>query len=182
MASNDREQRRSEIITLLRTLRDAGETLQRGDGGGKIKFESRALQMPAAYTHGSYAELIDALATLRRMGKQHWWHVSERYIKSERLTHDFINVGGAYFEPVRMADGRYRPGDPKPSNVEVLHGVAEPRVSIVQKPGVRSVFVRAVIERWNERVEARPLATGLDALSFLMPAEIRLPREVRAAA
>jgi hypothetical protein len=182
MSEHERDQRHSQIITLLRTLRDAGETLQRGDGGGKIKFESRALSMPAAYTHGSYADLEAALTTLRRMGPRHYWHVSERYIRSERLTHDFVNVGGTYFEAVRMADGRYRAGNPKARNVEVLHGVAEPRIPIARKPGARSVFVRAVIERWNDGVEARPLETALAALSFLMPATIHLPREVRAAA
>jgi hypothetical protein len=188
--------RQRDIITLLRSLRDAGETLQRGDGGGKIKFESRALSMPAAYNAGSYEALLEALGILRNMSRQQegargaYWNVAERYLRSERLTRGFVNVGGSYFEAVKLEERvegagfvvTYRAGSPKPRNVEILNGVAQPRVPIVRRPGVRSVFVRAVIERWDAGVEARPLATGLDVLGYLMPASIRLPSEVRAAA
>jgi hypothetical protein len=182
--------RRRMIVTLLRTLRDAGETLQRGDEGGKMQVGSRILLMPAAYHHGSYAELVIALARLRRMGPRHYWHVNERYVKSERLMRQLINRGGSYFEteehvsyPGGERHVRYGTLAPLRRNAEVLQAVAQPKATVVRKPGdPRMVLVRAVVEIWDASVERRPLETGLDFLSAYLPASLVLPREIPVAA
>lgn len=199
-----RIERRDTVITLLRTLRDAGETLQRGDEGGKINYDSRLLQMPAAYKHGSYAELLDCLDRLRAMGPRHYWHVSARYVRSERLTRNLVNRAGRYFEaeahtsfdanlepstrytPTVPLGQELVPGETKSRlrvHAEVLHAVAQPRIAVVRKPGdPRMVVVRAVVEEWDRRVEQRPLKTGIDFLCAFMPRRIEIPKEVAAAA
>jgi hypothetical protein len=44
------------------------------------------------------------------------------------------------------------------------------------------VLVRAIVERWDARVERRPVTLALDVLSSFMPRRIVLPRDVLVAA
>jgi len=199
-------ERRNIIITLLRTFRDAVETLQRGDEGGKMVVGSRLLTMPAAWHAGckgqcvilggdrpcesTFAFLVDALVKLRQMGPRHYWNVKERYIASERVMRNLINRGGDYFaalEHVSYVAGerhsRFSVNARLPRNAEVLSAVAQPKATIVRKPGdPRMVLVRATVETWDAGVEPRPLSTGLDFLSAYMPKKLEVPREVPVAA
>jgi hypothetical protein len=188
---NRQDERRETIITLLRTLRDAGETLQRGDEGGAFNPDSRVLTMPAVFHVGSYRELLAALLELRAAGPRHYWHVSERYIRSERLTRDLINRAGRYFEATKITthpvDGepfvRWSIEAPLAKNMEVLQAVAQPKVPVLRKPGdPRMVLVHATVERWDAKVERRPLETGIDFLSSRLPQRLVIPRDVLAAA
>ena len=202
--------RRATIELALRSLRDVGETLQRGDAGGRFEPGSKMLTMPAAWHAGcpkdclvpddngrircnsTYAQLMASLTRLHKMGPRHYWHLRERYLVSERLNRDLINRGGLYFEAVARQVGfdgggpiiRYETGPIL--NVrcsEVVRAVAQPRAMVARRPGdPRMVLVRAIVERWDARVEARPVALALDVLSSFMPRRIELPREVRVAA
>lgn len=204
--------RRDMIVTTLRSLRYVGETLQRGDAGGRFEPGSKMLTMPAAWHAGcpenclvpsvdpdtgrleircnsTYAQLLMALSRLHRMGPRHYWHVRERYLVSEILNRDLINRNGRYFEAVAHVidfDGelvRYETGDPLGKNHEVVKAVAQPKAVVARKPGdPRMVLVRAIVERWDSGVEARPLSLALDVLSSFMPRRIVLPRDVLAAA
>lgn len=187
------EERIDTIITLLRTLRDASETLQRGGEGRNVNNnpDSRILTMPAVYHVGSYRELLDALAELRQAGPRHYWHVNERYLRSERFTRSLIYQDGRYFETTKVVT-RPVPGRPSVSyssdapiqdNAEVLQAVAQPAALVQGGHGeARGVLVRATIERWDARVENRPLSLALDFLSSRLPQRLVIPRDVMAAA
>lgn len=199
-------ERRSLLILALRSLRDVGETMQRGDGGGKFDPGSRLMTMPAAWHAGchppcrglggsapcqsTYALLVESLATVRKLGPGHYWHLASRYVWSERQGRELVNRGGRYFEAVPhtsfVADEpyvRWEVGAPLPAHVEVLRAVSLPKAVVSRKPGdPRLVLVRAAVESWDPAVVARMVERGLDALSFLMPREIRLPRDVMVAA
>lgn len=215
MAKTRHEERIDTIIVTLRSLRDVGETLQRGDAGGRFEPGSKMLTMPQAWHAGcpkdclvpdengrircnsTYAQLLANLARLATMGPNHYWHLRERYLVSEIVNRDLINRDGRYFEATREACGfdeggeivRWKPAD-KPllswdrgGNVEVVKAMARPREMVVRKPGdPRMVLVRAILERWDARVERRPVALALDVLSSFMPSRIVLPRDVMVAA
>lgn len=219
------DERIDTIITTLRSLRDVGETLQRGDAGGRFEPGSKMLTMPQAWHAGcpkdclvpddngrircnsTYAQLHASLDRLAKMGPNHYWHLRERYLVSEILNRDLINRGGVYFEAVPRSVGfdgggeiiRYDTGDTplatwermvrcddgqlRPGNHEVVRAMAQPRALVSQKKkGERSVLVRAIVERWDARVERRPVVLALDVLSSFMPRRIVLPRDVMVAA
>jgi hypothetical protein len=214
MAKTRHEERIDTIIVTLRSLRDVGETLQRGDAGGRFEPGSKMLTMPQAWHAGcpkdcltpdengrircnsTYAQLLANLTRLERMGPNHYWHLRERYLVSEIINRDLINRGGVYFEAIARPSGfdaageivRYEPGAPvrtwaRGGNQEVVKAVARPRVPVIRKPGdPRMVLVRAIVERWDARVERRPVTLALDVLSSFMPRRIVLPRDVLAAA
>lgn len=199
--------RRDTLILALRTLPIVSESLQRGDEGGSFKAESRLMTMPAAWHAGcppdchipnpdgsprcrsTYQRLLTELARLRRMGKAHYWHVTRRYVVAEHITKTLANHKGVYYnvEARQIAGERmFFVAAPLPGNTEVLRAIAQPRASVrVQgaKPHEkRPVVVRAIVERWDPEVIPRITSRALDVLSFLMPPDIVLPRDVLEAA
>jgi hypothetical protein len=205
----DAQQRRVDLIHALRSLRDVSETLQRGDSGGKFTAESRLLTMPSAWHAGcprecigrggndpracnsTYARLVLALMLMRSVWPTHHWHVSQRYLDSERLSHELVRVVQGtrprYWEAIRRDrwDGdthsvRYSVGDRLPANVEVLSFVQDLRAPISRREGIppTAVLVWAAIEWWNERVRETIVKEAVDGLLQLMPERIELPAAV----
>lgn len=206
-----RDDHRNKIILALRSIRDVGETLQRGDSGGKFVPGSRLMMMPAAWHTGcppdcvgrggdnpracrsTYARLLLALDVLRDRWPTHHWHLSRRYLESERLTHELVRAQDGrhvvYYEAVRSVrwEGehrsvRYAVGDRLPANVEVLAFQRDLRAPLSRRPGVpaSAVPVWASIERWHPRVLPVLVRESVDGLARLLPGELRLPKELAA--
>jgi hypothetical protein len=183
------DRRRKHLIIALRTMRDAGETLQRGDSGGKFEPGSRLLSMPAIWHAGPYLALDAALKVLARVGPRHYWNVDQRYISPERTTRNLIlNPRGRYFEAVPKDIGgirQYYAGDElilgAKGHTEVLRAVTDPKARVLGAKTERLKLVRAIVERWDAAVERRPLETGIDFLLSQMPSRISLPKEIREA-
>ena len=201
--------RRRDLIIALRTLRDVGETLQRGDSGGKFTPGPRLMMMPSAWHTGcppqcvgrggddpracrsTYTRVTRALVILRDRWPTHYWHVSQRYLASERGTRELIRVPTArqtrYFEAVRRErwqgetkTARYEIGEPLERNVEVLTFVPDLRAPVKRREGVspHAQLVWAGIERWHPHVVSTIVATALDGLLRLLPGDLMLPRDV----
>lgn len=181
------DERRGDLIVLLRTMTTAGETLQRGDSGGRFEPGPKILSMPAAWHAGSYRQLCDALKVLAKHGPRHYWNVDARYISPLRTNKDLVYRGSRYFEArPKLQDGElfYYAGDPLDLSCrEVLAAKTEPKARVLREHGKpQATLVRAIVETWDRAVERRPLELGLDFLLANMPARIRLPREVAHAA
>lgn len=183
------QERRADLIVLLRTMTTAGETLQRGDSGGRFEPGSKVLSMPTVWNKGDYAKLCDALKILAKHGPRHYWNVDARYISPLRTNRNLIYVpaakeGHRYFEAtVKRMDGftAYYAGELLDlSHREVMAARTEPKARVLGTP--RATLVRAILETWDRAVERRPLELGLDFLLANMPARIRLPREIANAA
>jgi hypothetical protein len=143
--------------------------------------------MPAAWHVGDYELLLENLRKLRKHGPRHYWNVDQRYISPERTNRDLVLRGNAYFVAVPHvvnSEKTYYAGERlDTTHTEVLAHRTEPRARVIREPGKpRAILVRAIVERWDAAVERRPLDLGLDFLLAYMPAQIRLPREVRDAA
>lgn len=201
--------RRRQLIIALRTLRDVGETLQRGDSGGKFVPGSRLMMMPAAWHAGcpadcigrggndpracrsTYTRLTQALVTMRDRYPTCYWHLTQRYVVSERGTRELVREPTGkrtrYWEAVRRERWhgetrtlRYEVGDPLGGNVEVLTFIPDLRAPIKRREGIspHAQLVWAGIERWHPRVVNRIVTQGLDGLARLIPGELTLPRDV----
>lgn len=171
--------RRDRLVVLLRSYRDVCVTLQRGDSGGTFYPDSRHLTMPNAWKDGSYAELYDALVRLRSMGPAHYWHLTERYIRSERRPRRLVNFGGRYaYSLARNGAGRLEP-EYLEDNAVMLMAYPERDGTIATRMGEpRAVRVVGIVERWDPGVRRQTVERALDFLLAFMPQSIRLPREV----
>ena len=172
------DERRERVLALLRTYNDARETLQRGDAGGRFDPDSRELAMPNAWHEGDYAALEDALRQLRGLTPHHYWHLAERYIRSQRAMRELIARAERYHYPERIRH-RVKVGEPLETNAAVLTAVPLPNGILPTRGNEpRAVLVRAVVERWHPRVIQRMATRSVDFVTCLMPPKVRLPRAV----
>lgn len=147
--------RRERVIELLRTLADAREPLQ--SGNGKSSAESHSFSYPKVYLEGSYRELEATLRRLRAERPGQYWHVCERYLRCER----------------KVIEAKVKKGKPTlPQHCELAGGLAS----------IGASTARVSVFRWDERVRMEKVRAGVEFLVEHFPVEPQLPLDFLAVA
>jgi len=156
--------RRETIVELARTLRDVQgtESVQAGHGHER---ESRVLQHSHLYRTGSYAHLEHALDLMQLSGdpvRQHRWHFTTRYLRSERKALP-ARTRGSQLQV--LIDNQWQPAKPRAGHREPLGGIYS------DTQGHRVVLV----ETWHNHVQPALVELALDWLEQHMPPRLWLP-------
>lgn len=173
-------EKRERILLLLRSYRDARETLQSGDSGGVSgEHGDRLLLMPNVWRRGSYGELEVCLAELRVKSPRAFRHLRDRYLNGER-----VKLYRAYKRTGRgEIDIRLRP------NEEI---VCPPVLPLKRPKGyepgqedwldLRDDLAMVVVHRWDKTVDPRVVSLAVDWLTQRFRGWPRLPGELEEAA
>jgi hypothetical protein len=163
--------RLDKIVVLLETYKDAEETLQRGDGGGRFDPGPRRLSMPSVWKTGGYRELERTLARMKTLEPDLFWHVRERYLRRVRRT-----------ETIKRKEGRSLmlrtvvEIDRSPAGVRRF--VRETWIELDPNERVATATEGEgpkIVERWHENVRPALVGRGLDWISRNYRGDPRIP-------